>query len=206
MICGIDEAGRGCVAGDLCIAGCVLCGEITGLNDSKKLSEKKREILYEEITQNSQYLIVSFSSADIDKMGLSACLRQGLEKIKEHFANLYKNVQNFSLDESKIDTYEKSKNLHFIYDGNTNFGVNSVATLIKADAKVPSVSAASILAKVTHDRAIRKYDEIYPHYDLAKNKGYASKTHIEMIKKHGYSEFHRKSYRLKALESGLFDE
>lgn len=181
-ICGIDEAGRGCLAGDLCIAGVVLSDEIKGLNDSKKLSEKKREILFGEICKNAKFKIVTFTSCDVDEMGLSRCLKKGLLKIKEFFGNEYK----------------------FIYDGNTNFGVSEISTLIKADATIKEVSAASILAKVTRDRNLKKANEKYPEYGFLKHKGYATKAHIEAVLKNGYTEFHRTSYKVKALNNEKF--
>ena len=235
MICGIDEAGRGCVAGDLCIAGCVLRGEIFGLKDSKKLSEKMREKLYEKIISNAEYKIVVFSANDVDKMGLSACLRKGLDEIVAYFkdkfdvnleANLeysaqsklkmkfdtnssvkqiIPNAKNAKFDEDLIEIYKNSSDLHFIYDGNTSFGNQQIFTCVKADAKIAAVSAASILAKVTHDRAIAIYDAIAPQYGLARNKGYASKAHIAAIAQYGYQNFHRKSYKIKALEDRIFD-
>ena len=239
MICGIDEAGRGCVAGDLCIAGCVLRREIFGLKDSKKLSEKMREKLYEKIISNTEYKIVVFSANDVDKMGLSACLRKGLDDIVAYFkdkfdvnleANLKYSAQSGlkkkfnaskrekidkfdenkleqigKFDEDLIEIYENSSDLHFIYDGNTSFGNQQIFTCVKADAKIAAVSAASILAKVTHDRAIVIYDAIAPQYGLARNKGYASKAHIAAIAQYGYQNFHRKSYKIKALEDRIFD-
>ena len=235
MICGIDEAGRGCVAGDLCIAGCVLRGEIFGLKDSKKLSEKMREKLYEKIISNAEYKIVVFSANDVDKMGLSACLRKGLDEIVAYFKDKFDvnleanleysaqsklkmkfdtnssvkqanfNTKNAKFDEDLIKIYENSSDLHFIYDGNTSFGNQQIFTCVKADAKIAAVSAASILAKVTHDRAIAIYDAIAPQYGLAHNKGYASKAHIAAIAQYGYQNFHRKSYKIKALEDRIFD-
>lgn len=182
-ICGIDEAGRGCLAGDLCIAGVVLNAEIKGLNDSKKLSQTKREKLYDEICKNSKFKIVTFTSLQVDEFGLSKCLNLGLCEIVEFF----------------------KKDYEFIFDGNSKFGVNCLKTMIKADALVKEVSAASILAKVTRDKNLVKADEIYPNFGFLKHKGYATNFHIKMIKEFGYTEFHRKSYHIKALEKTLFD-
>ena len=181
MLCGIDEAGRGPIAGDLVIAGCILHSAIKGLNDSKKLSEKKRETLFDEIIKNSHYHIAKFSPKQIDEDGISKCLAQGLREIMENL---------------KSDEY--------LFDGNTTFGVKGIKTMIKADGKVAEVSAASIIAKVTHDRDIRKEALKYPQYEFEKHKGYGTAKHIEMIKKHGYCEIHRRSYKLKALEPTLF--
>lgn len=180
-LCGIDEAGRGPIAGDLVIAGCILHSHIEGLHDSKKLSEKKREALYEIIINNSAYHIVKFSPKEIDDNGISLCLKRGLLEI----------MKTLSCRE-------------YLFDGNTTFGVSRLKTMIKADGKVPEVSAASILAKVTHDRNIIEDAEKYPAYEFEKHKGYGTARHIELIKKHGYCEIHRRSYKLKALEATLF--
>lgn len=176
IICGIDEAGRGPIAGDLVVVGCVLLKEIDGINDSKKLTPKKRESLYEEIIKNSLYHIVKISPSTIDSKGLSYSLNYALKEIKEAIS---------------ADKY--------IFDGNSSFGVSGIETLIKADAKVLQVGAASIVAKVTHDRDILELAKLYPLYELHKHKGYATPLHIELIKKYGYSKCHRKSYKIKSL-------
>ena len=181
MLCGIDEAGRGPIAGDLVMAGCILRDEVKGLNDSKKLTEKKRETLYEEIIQKSTYHIVKFSPKQIDDDGISKCLACGLRDI----------MKNLECE-------------NYLFDGNTTFGVTGLNTMVKADGKVAEVSAASILAKVTHDRDIIEEAKKYPEYQFEKHKGYGTKLHVEMIKKHGYCEIHRRSYKVKALESTLF--
>lgn len=180
-LCGIDEAGRGPLAGDLVMAGCILTGNVDGLNDSKKLTEKKRELLFEQIINNSEYHIVKFTAKEIDANGISACLKKGLEEI----------MHNMQTE-------------NFLFDGNSSFGVKGLQTMIKADAEVPEVSAASILAKVTHDRDILVQAKKYPEYQFEKHKGYGTALHVEMIKKYGYCEIHRKSYKLKALEATLF--
>jgi len=181
ILCGIDEAGRGPLAGDLVIAGCVLHVSIDGLNDSKKLDEKKREILYAEIIKNSNSHIVKFSARDIDNHGISTCLKKGLQDI--------------------IDTINADE---YLFDGNQNYGVKEIMTMIKADGQIAEVSAASILAKVIHDRDIIKVANKYPEYQFEKHKGYGTKLHIEMIKQHGYCDIHRKSFKIKALEPTLF--
>ena len=181
VLCGIDEAGRGPIAGDLVIAGCILHSEIDGLNDSKKLSSKKREILFDEIIKNSTYHIVKFSPKQIDDDGISICLACGLREI----------MQNL-----KAESY--------LFDGNTTFGVKGLETMIKADGKIAEVSAASILAKVTHDKDIIKEAKKYPQYEFEKHKGYGTARHVELIKKYGYCDIHRRSYKLKALQATLF--
>lgn len=180
-LCGIDEAGRGPLAGPLVMAGVILHKPILGLNDSKKLSEKKREALFNLIIDNSSHKIVRFTAADIDQYGLSACLKQGLETI---------------LDSLDADD--------FLFDGNSKFGVSGLRTLIKADALIPEVSAASILAKVTRDREMVAIDALYPNYGFAGHKGYGTSAHVQAIVKYGLCEIHRKSFKLKALQGTLF--
>ena len=180
-LCGIDEAGRGPIAGDLVMAGCILHSHVDGVDDSKKLSEKKRELLYQEIIKNATYHIVKFSPKQIDEQGISKCLADGLKQI----------MKNLPCES-------------YLFDGNTSFGVKGLQTMIKADGKIPQVSAASILAKVTHDRDILIEAKKYPEYQFEKHKGYGTALHVEMIKKYGYSQIHRKSYKLKALEPTLF--
>jgi len=180
-LCGIDEAGRGPIAGSLVMAGVILNTEIAGLNDSKVLSEKKRESLFPIILENSRYHIVSFTAQQIDEMGISKCLAAGLESIMRH-----------------IDSED------FLFDGNSTFGVSGLRTMIKADAKIPEVSAASVLAKVTRDREMVELAKKFPEYGFEGHKGYGTKTHVDAIKKHGYCEIHRKSFKLKALEPTLF--
>lgn len=181
MLCGIDEAGRGPLAGDLVMAGCVLHREITGLNDSKKLTPKRREELYAKIVENSTYHIVKFSAATIDEIGISKCLTQGLLEI----------MQN--IDASR-----------YLFDGNSSFGIKNLETLIKADATIPEVSAASILAKVAHDIDMLELDKIYPQYGFSSHKGYGTAHHVEMIQKYGYCDAHRRTYKIKALQPTLF--
>lgn len=178
MLCGIDEAGRGALAGDLVVAACVLHANIQGLDDSKKLSSKKREQLYEIIIKNSDFLILHFSSSKIDNLGLSACMNEALTNIKDVFIG-----------------YE------IIFDGNTSFNVSGIKTLIKADQSVKQVSAASILAKVTRDKMMLKLANLYPQYQFDKHKGYGTALHVKMIKQFGLSKIHRKSFKLKQLSS-----
>ena len=175
-LCGIDEAGRGPLAGPLVVAGVVLCKKIDGLNDSKKLSPKKREELYKLITASSLYKIVFTNNQIIDDIGLSKALKNSIEAIKNQFSS-YK----------------------ILMDGNTNFGVSGVEWMIKADAKIPEVSAASILAKVSRDKYMMKISQEYPQYNFQKHKGYGTKEHIEAIKLYGYSKLHRKSFIIKDL-------
>ncbi|SFV52651.1 Ribonuclease HII [hydrothermal vent metagenome] len=176
-LCGIDEAGRGPLAGDLVIAGVVLLSPIDGLDDSKKLSEKRREELYEKIVASSLYHIVSFDSKTIDNDGISLCLHNGICEIMNNI-----------------------KDAEYLFDGNSKFGVEGITTMVKADLKVAEVSAASILAKVTRDRMMKRYAEIYPQYSFEKHKGYGTKLHIERVQKYGRSPIHRESFKIKALD------
>ncbi|HEC1889788.1 ribonuclease HII [Campylobacter sp. US18a] len=171
---GIDEAGRGALAGPMMMAACKLNKKLDGLRDSKKLSEKKREELYEIIIKNSNYLILAFSSEQIDALGLSTCLKTGLKLIKKHF---------------------KAEN-NFLYDGNTNLGINGIKTQIKADTSILQVSAASILAKVSKDRVMNFLAKDFPCYEFEKNKAYGTKAHKELIAKFGICKLHRKSFKL----------
>jgi ribonuclease HII len=175
-LCGIDEAGRGPLAGMLVICGVVLGANIDGLADSKKLSEKKREYLYEQIIASAEYHIVSFDAPQIDKLGISECLRRGLEEIKD------------ALSDCK-----------YLFDGNCTFGVSDISTMVKADTKIAEVSAASILAKVTRDRDINHMDTIYPEYGFLSHKGYGTAKHIKAILEFGRTPIHRKSFRVKGL-------
>ena len=176
-LCGIDEAGRGCIAGSLVIAGVVLTEVVEGLTDSKQLSERRREALYPEIIAKSRHHIVTFSAAQVDKLGISKCLRQGLQTIQKHL-----------------------EGCRYLFDGNSTFGVSGIETMVKADAKIPEVSAASILAKVTRDRLIIEAAKHYPQYGFEKHKGYGTKAHIEAIVMHGRCEEHRHSFRIKAID------
>ena len=177
-LCGIDEAGRGPLAGPLVVAGVILEKDILGLNDSKVLSEKKREKLFDEIKEKSKYHIVFKSAKEIDDFGISFCLKSSILEIMEQ-------LQEFSNN--------------FLMDGNTNFGIQNLQKEIKADAKYKEVSAASILAKVSRDRFMDEISPLYANYNFHKHKGYGTKAHIEAIREFGRSDIHRFSFKLKAL-------
>ncbi|MCR4942463.1 MAG: ribonuclease HII [Campylobacter sp.] len=173
QICGIDEAGRGALAGPMSIAACVLSKDIPGLMDSKMLSPAKREKLYKQIVPNSKFLIIYFSNKQIDTLGLSECLRRALECFKRYF-----------------DKYD------LIFDGKASYGTD-VKTLIKADSKIAQVSAASILAKVSRDKLMIAFDKLYPAYGYAIHKGYGTKQHLEALKNYGKSPLSRNSFKIK---------
>lgn len=178
MLCGIDEAGRGPIAGPLVVAGAIIKKNIEGLNDSKVLSEKKREALFDEIKEKCAYHIVFKSAKEIDEKGISACLKSSIKEIMENL---------------------KDEASDFLMDGNTSFGIDTLQHKIKADASVVEVSAASVLAKVSRDRYMVEIAPNYSNYDFEKHKGYGTKAHVEKIKEFGRSDEHRSTFRLKAL-------
>lgn len=178
MLCGIDEAGRGPIAGPLVVAGVVIKNEIKGLNDSKQLSEKKREALFDTIKENTYHHIVFTDAKTIDEIGLSLCLKNSILEIMQ-----------------KLQENSSS----FLMDGNTSFGIQNLEHKIKADATVQEVSAASILAKVSRDRYMCEIAGDYPNYNFQKHKGYGTKAHVDAIKEFGRSDQHRFTFKLKAL-------
>lgn len=182
IICGCDEAGRGPLAGEVAAAACILPRgiEIKGLDDSKKLSEKKREELFKIINETAVSCAVATSSVqEINELNiLEAALlamRRAVEKL-----------------EVKPD--------FLLIDGNISRGFTLPAkAVIGGDAKSPNIAAASILAKVTRDRICYKLDEKYPMYGFAKHKGYATKEHREAILKYGPCPVHRELFLRKIL-------
>lgn len=177
IICGVDEAGRGPLAGPVVAAACILPDGYTieGLNDSKKLTEKKREKLFDIIIENA----VDFSIA-----------MASVEEIEEI------NILNAAMLAMRraIDGLKVKPDLALI-DGNTSRGFTlPTETVVGGDAKSPSIAAASILAKVTRDRMCYEFDKKFPEYGFAKHKGYGTKVHIEAIKKYGVTPIHRPSF------------
>ena len=174
--CGVDEAGRGPIAGPLIIVGVVLKKDIKGLRDSKKLTPKQREDLYIKIKNSANYYIYEASSKKIDEIGLSRVIKDGLESIKNHF-----------------------KDRKVVFDGNSSFGVKDIEYVVKGDDKIDSIKAASIIAKVHRDNLMLEYDKIYPEYGFRNHKGYGTKAHLEAISKYGYCKIHRRSFKIKLL-------
>ncbi|EJB75728.1 ribonuclease HII [Helicobacter pylori Hp A-27] len=188
MTLGIDEAGRGCLAGSLFVAG-VVCDDQTaleflkmGLKDSKKLSPKKRFFLEDKIKTHGEvgFFVVKKSANEIDSLGLGACLKLAIQEILENNRSL--------ANEIKID-------------GNTAFGLNKryphIQTIIKGDEKVAQIAMASVLAKAFKDREMRQLHALFKEYGWDKNCGYGTKQHVEAIIKLGATPFHRHSFTLK---------
>lgn len=182
-ICGIDEAGRGPLAGPVYAAAVILpLGlEITGLNDSKKLSEKKREELFDVICEKA----VDFSIGIADEKEIDE-----INILNATFLAMKRAVDGL-----------KIKPDYALIDGNRYPRIDGVTeeTIVKGDGKSMSVAAASILAKVSRDRYMLEIAEKYPQYCFEKHKGYGTKLHYEMLEKYGISPVHRKSFLKKLL-------
>lgn len=176
-ICGIDEVGRGPLAGPV-VAGAVILPrecQILYLNDSKQLSEKKREELYEVIMENAVSTGLGFVSPErIDEINI---LQATYEAMRQAIGKLEKEPDLLLNDAVTIPGVEIRQ-----------------VPIIKGDAKSVSIAAASIIAKVTRDRLMVQYDEIYPEYGFASNKGYGAAAHIEALKKYGPTPIHRRSF------------
>jgi ribonuclease HII len=178
FICGIDEVGRGPLAGPVAAAAVILPKDcrILYINDSKQLSEKKREELYTEITKQAVAYAVGFASPErIDEINI---LQATYEAMREAVGKLNPQPDLLLNDAVKIP----------------GIAIPQVP-IVKGDAKSISIGAASIVAKVTRDRLMAEYDSIFPEYDFAGNKGYGSAGHIEALRKYGPSPIHRRSVR-----------
>lgn len=177
-ICGIDEAGRGPLAGPVVVASCIMPRDsmIEGVNDSKKISEKKRERVYEEIIKEAiSYGVGVVDESKIDEINILQATKAGLtESIKE-----LETVPDIIL----VDALREINTCNIPY-----------RSIIKGDATSYSIAAASIIAKVTRDRLMLKYDELYPEYGFAKHKGYGTASHIAAIKEYGLCPIHRRSF------------
>ena len=177
-ICGIDEAGRGPLAGPVVVASVIMPANsmIEGVNDSKKVSEKKREKLYDQILEEAiSYGVGIIGQDEIDEINILNATKKGL---------------TMSLKELTV------KPDLIIVDALTHIDTMGIPyeSIIKGDAKCYSISAASIIAKVTRDRIMREWDKVYPEYGFEKHKGYGTSAHIEAIKKYGLCPIHRKSF------------
>ncbi len=176
-ICGVDEAGRGPLCGPVVAAACILSAGLVpeGLNDSKKLTEKKREKLFDEICSNAvAYSIAQASVEEIDQLNILEATLLAMRRainglsVKADFALIDGNVsRDFPLP---------------------------VRAVIHGDAISPSIAAASILAKVTRDRMCAELDQAYPQYGIAKHKGYGTRVHMDALRQYGSSPIHRKQF------------
>ncbi len=180
IICGVDEAGRGPLAGPVYACAIIMKEDfiIPEVNDSKKLSEKKREALYDLILENAlAYSVASVSEKEIDEINILNATMKAMEMA--------------------INGLELKPDLALI-DGNQNRGITiNNRTVVKGDSLSYNIAAASIIAKVSRDRFIMQMDELYPEYGFKKHKGYGTKEHMEAIRKYGPCEIHRRSFLKK---------
>lgn len=182
LICGIDEAGRGPLAGPVAVGAVVMKPNsmIEWVNDSKKVTEKRREILYDKIIADSlAWSVKLIPETKIDEVNILEATKYGLNlAIKDIIKQLQKKP-----DIVIVDALREINTENIPYE-----------SIIKGDATCYSISCASILAKVTRDRIMREWDEVYPQYGFGKNKGYGTKEHIEALKKYGPCMIHRKTF------------
>ena len=177
-ICGIDEAGRGPLAGPVVVASVIMPKDsiIEGINESKKVSEKKREKLYDLILEQAiSYGVGIIGQDEIDDINILNATKKGL-------TNSLKELTQRP-DLILVDALTNIDTLGIPYE-----------SIIKGDAKCYSISAASIIAKVTRDRIMREWDKIYPQYGFATHKGYGTSAHINAIKEYGPCPLHRKTF------------
>lgn len=177
-ICGIDEAGRGPLAGPVVVAGVIMPQDsmLEWVNDSKKVTEKRREKLYDSIIEEAiSYSVVIIGQDVIDEINILNATKQGVTKVVEEL--------DIKPDLILVDALTHIDTKGVPYD-----------SIIKGDAKCYNIAAASILAKVTRDRIMRQWDEIYPQYGFTTHKGYGTAKHIEAIKEYGLCPIHRRSF------------
>ena len=182
LICGIDEAGRGPLAGPVVVGAVVMKpdSKLEWVNDSKKVTEKRREILYDRIIEESLAWGVGIVSWDeIDDLNILNATKKGLTIALKQVVNKLQTKPDIVL----VDALREIDTLGIPYQ-----------SIIKGDATCYSIACSSIIAKVTRDRIMREYDDAFPEYGFAKHKGYGTKEHIEAIKKYGPCLIHRKSF------------
>lgn len=177
-ICGIDEAGRGPLAGPVVVAGVIMPEDsmIEGINDSKKVTEKRREKLYDIIKEEAiSYSIAVIDHNVIDEINILNATKQGVTDV--------------------VDGLDVNPDL-IIVDALTHINTRGIPyePIVKGDAKCYNIAAASILAKVTRDRIMRQWDEIYPQYGFSSHKGYGTAKHISAIKEYGLCPIHRRTF------------
>ncbi|MGN1307329.1 MAG: ribonuclease HII [Faecousia sp.] len=181
LVCGVDEAGRGPLAGPVCAAAVILPPdlEIEGLNDSKKLTDKRRRALYDIITEQALAYGIAFASEqEIDEINI----------LQATFLAMRRAVEQLKLQPELA-----------LVDGNRepDFGAVPVKTIIKGDSLSANIAAASILAKVTRDRFMEEQDALYPQYGFAVHKGYGTQAHYAALREHGACQIHRRTFLKK---------
>lgn len=188
-IAGIDEAGRGPLAGPVVVACCLMPRNsmIEGVNDSKKIAEKKREKLYESITEEAiSYGVGIIGQTEIDEINILNATKKGLTKAIQEMEEKLK--QKPELGIIKPDA--------ILVDALTKIDTDGIPyqSIVHGDAISYSIACSSIIAKVTRDRMMRQWDEIYPQYGFAKHKGYGTAAHIQAIREYGLCPLHRRSF------------
>ncbi len=176
IVCGIDEAGRGPLIGNVVACAVIFPNGVyvDGINDSKKLTEKRREELYKILTEKVIYGIGMASPSEIDEINILNATMLAMQRA----------IDNLSV---KPD--------FALIDGNCSRGIKvKNMTVVKGDSKVPSIAAASIIAKVTRDHQCIELDKMYPEYGIAQHKGYSTKYHMDMLRKYGPCKEHRKTF------------
>ncbi len=174
LVMGIDEAGRGPLCGPLVVASCILPVNYENplINDSKKLTDKKRRLLYPQILRDAEYYGVRIvSPKEIDELNIYEATRRAMDDLSKE---------------------EKGQSL--VLTDAMDLKRKDVVSLIKGDARSISIAAASIIAKVTRDMIMEEYDRLYPQYEFAKHKGYPTKRHLELMEKYGLLDIYRMSY------------
>ena len=175
MIAGVDEVGRGCLAGPVIAASVILKRPIKGLMDSKKLSSKKRENLSQEIIENSIFAIGAADNHEIDKINI----------LQASLLAMQRSIEKLDVKPKKI-----------LVDGAHIFETSiEIESIVGGDNLIPSISAASIVAKVYRDKLMMVYSEEFPDYGFHKHKGYPTKFHKEMLKRYGLTRIHRKTFK-----------
>lgn len=177
LICGVDEAGRGPLAGPVVVAACILPPflRIKGINDSKKLTAKRRAELYKIIVKEAiAYKIVFVSVEDVDRLNIYQATKKGMLEAIHGLSQTPDHVLIDAMPLSELEMPHQS--------------------IIHGDARCASIAAASILAKVTRDEYMEKMDVKYPNYGFKKHKGYGTKDHLDALEKYGPCKIHRKTY------------
>ena len=175
MIAGVDEVGRGCLAGPVIAASVILKRPIKGLIDSKRLSLKKREDLSQIIIKNSIFAIGAADSQEIDQINI----------LQASLLAMQRSLEKLEMQPNKV-----------LVDGNHIFETSiEIEAIVGGDNLIPSISAASIVAKVFRDRLMMAYSKEFPNYGFDKHKGYPTKLHKEMLKKYGLTRIHRRTFK-----------